>query len=64
MQLKPLADVLVMVQGDNATLAVACRVWFILAKIENFTPHYNAVTKRMKPYLQAFQYLAYMTHTV
>ena len=35
MQIKLLADMLNMVQGDNATLADACRAWLNLAKDKN-----------------------------
>ena len=62
MQLKSLADMLDMVQRDNAKLADACRVRLILAEDENLTPDHNAAAKRMKSYLQSFYYLSCITY--
>ena len=42
MQLKPLTDMLDMVQGNNAALVDACRAWLTLAKDKNLIPHHNA----------------------
>ena len=61
-QLKPSANILDMVQGDNATLADACRAWLSLTEDTNLAPYHDAVIKRMSSYLQPFHYLAYMTH--